>query len=136
MAFLIKGILHHRGIINERPSKDGSKVFRSQEIILKQPRIDQWSGEVLDGGNYIVFEAQNDVIDTLIGFNEGDVIEVEFFPRGTEYQDKSGELKWFSRLNIKSATLVKSFTPQKAAPAQPSGATEDEIGDDMLAWMK
>ena len=48
MAFLIKGILHHRGIINE----------------IKQPRIDQWSGETLDGGNYIVFEAQNDVIDS------------------------------------------------------------------------
>ena len=135
MAFLIKGILHHRGIINERPSRDGSKVFRSQEIILKQPRIDQWSGEVMDGGNYIVFEAQNDVIDTLMGFNEGDVVELEFFPRGTEYTNKAGELAWFSRLNIKSAKLIRSSAPQSAsaATAQPvsSGATEDEIGDDL-----
>lgn len=135
MAFLIKGILHHRGIINERPSRDGSKVFRSQEIILKQPRIDQWSGETLDGGNYIVFEAQNDIIDTLMGFNDGDVIEVEFFPRGTEYQDKAGELKWFSRLNIKSVKLIRSFAPQStsAAAGQPASDGTDE---DMPAWMR
>lgn len=135
MAFLIKGILHHRGIINERPSRDGSKVFRSQEIILKQPRIDQWSGETLDGGNYIVFEAQNDVIDTLMGFNDGDVIEVEFFPRGTEYQDKAGELKWFSRLNIKSARLIRAFTPQ--SKSAPTVQTEtDDMGEDIPEWMR
>lgn len=134
MAFLIKGILHHRGIINERPSRDGSKVFRSQEIILKQPRIDQWSGETLDGGNYIVFEAQNDVIDTLMGFNDGDVIEVEFFPRGTEYQDKAGELKWFSRLNIKSARLIRAFAP--AERPSPTKQPDSEIGEDMPEWMR
>lgn len=135
MAFLIKGILHHRGIINERPSRDGSKVFRSQEIILKQPRIDQWSGETLDGGNYIVFEAQNDIIDTLMGFNDGDVIEVEFFPRGTEYQDKAGELKWFSRLNIKSVKLIRSFAPQSASAATGQPAS-DGTDEDMPAWMR
>ena len=134
MAFLIKGILHHRGIINERPSKDNTKVFRSQEIVLKQPRIDQWSGETLDGGNFIVFEAQNDVIDTLMGFNEGDVLEVEFFPRGTEYENKSGELKWFSRLNIRSARLIRAFAPAE----RPDSAKlpDSEIGEDMPEWMR
>lgn len=134
MAFLIKGILHHRGIINERPSKDNTKVFRSQEIVLKQPRIDQWSGETLDGGNFIVFEAQNDVIDTLMGFNEGDVLEVEFFPRGTEYQNRAGELAWFSRLNIKSAKLIRSFAPQGDSPA--AGRPADDTAEDMPAWIK
>lgn len=129
MAFLIKGILHHRGIINERPSKDGTKVFRSQEIVLKQPRIDQWSGETLDGGNYIVFEAQNDVIDTLMGFNEGDVLEVEFFPRGTEYQNRAGELAWFSRLNIRSARLIRAFAPAERPDSakQSSSEIEDDL---------
>lgn len=120
MAFLIKGILHYRGIINERPSKDNTRVFRSQEIVLKQPRIDQWSGETLDGGNFIVFEAQNDVIDTLMGFNEGDVLEVEFFPRGTEYQNRAGELAWFSRLNIRSARLIRAFAPASGPVLQSS----------------
>ena len=132
MAYLIKGILHHRGIINERPSKDNTKVFRSQEIVLKQPRIDQWSGETLDGGNFIVFEAQNDMIDTLMGFNEGDVLEVEFFPRGTEYENKSGELKWFSRLNIRSATLVRAAAPQKPAPQK----EVDDLPDGSPDWMR
>ena len=134
MAFLIKGILHHRGIINERPSKDNTKVFRSQEIVLKQPRIDQWSGETLDGGNYIVFEAQNDVIDALMGFNEGDMLEVEFFPRGTEYQNRAGELAWFSRLNIRSARLIRAFAPAE----RPSLAKQpdSEIGEDMPEWIR
>lgn len=134
MAFLIKGILHHRGIINERPSKDNTKVFRSQEVVLKQPRIDQWSGETLDGGNYIVFEAQNDVIDTLMGFNEGDVLEVEFFPRGTEYQNRAGELAWFSRLNIRSARLIRAFAP--AEQPSPAKQPDSEIGEDMPEWMR
>lgn len=133
MAFLIKGILHHRGIINERPSKDNTKVFRSQEIVLKQPRIDQWSGETLDGGNFIVLEAQNDVIDTLMGFNEGDVLEVEFFPRGTEYQNRAGELAWFSRLNIRSARLIRAFAPAKRP--SPTKQPDSEIGEDMPEWM-
>ena len=135
MAFLIKGILHHRGIINERPTKDPSKTFRSQEVVLKQPRIDQWSGEVMDGGNYIVFEAQNDIIDTLMGFNEGDVVELEFFPRGTEYTNKAGELAWFSRLNIKSAKLIRSSAPQinSVVAGQPASDGTDE---DMPAWMR
>lgn len=134
MAYLIKGILHHRGIINERPSKDNTKVFRSQEIVLKQPRIDQWSGETLDGGNFIVFEAQNDVIDTLMGFNEGDVLEVEFFPRGAEYENKSGELKWFSRLNIRSARLIRAFAP--AERPNPAKQPDSEINEDMPEWMR
>ena len=134
MAFLIKGMLHHRGIINERPSKDNTKVFRSQEIVLKQPRIDQWSGETLDGGNFIVFEAQNDVIDTLMGFNEGDVLEVEFFPRGTEYENKAGEMKWFSRLNIRSARLIRAFTP--AERPNPAKQPDSEIDEDMPEWMR
>ena len=134
MAFLIKGILHHRGIINERPSKDNTKVFRSQEIVLKQPRIDQWSGETLDGGNFIVFEAQNDVIDTLMGFNEGDVLEVEFFPRGTEYQNRAGELAWFSRLNIRSARLISAFAP--AERPSPARQPDSETGEDMPEWMR
>lgn len=134
MAFLIKGILHHRGIINERPSKDNTKVFRSQEVVLKQPRIDQWSGETLDGGNFIVFEAQNDMIDTLMGFNEGDVLEVEFFPRGTEYENKSGELKWFSRLNIRSARLIRAFAPAERPDSAEQPASE--IGEDMPEWMR
>lgn len=134
MAFLIKGILHHRGIINERPSKDNTRVFRSQEIVLKQPRIDQWSGETLDGGNFIVFEAQNEVIDTLMGFNEGDVLEVEFFPRGTEYQNRAGELAWFSRLNIRSARLIRAFAP--AERPSPAKQPDSETGEDMPEWMR
>lgn len=134
MAFLIRGILHHRGIINERPSKDNTKIFRSQEVVLKQPRIDQWSGETLDGGNFIVFEAQNDVINTLMGFNEGDVLEVEFFPRGAEYENKSGELKWFSRLNIRSARLIRAFAP--AERPNPAKQPDSEIGEDMPEWMR
>lgn len=134
MAFLIKGILHYRGIINERPSKDNTRVFRSQEIVLKRPRIDQWSGETLDGGNFIVFEAQNDVIDTLMGFNEGDVLEVEFFPRGTEYQNRAGELAWFSRLNIRSARLIRAFAPAKRP--SPAKQPDSEIGEDMPEWMR
>lgn len=132
MAYLIKGILHHRGIINERPSRDNTKVFRSQEVVLKQPRIDQWSGETLDGGNYVVFEAQNDVIDNLTGFNEGDVLEVEFFPRGTEYQNRAGELAWFSRLNIRSATLVRAAAPQRPAPQK----EVDDLPDGSPDWMR
>ena len=134
MAYLIKGILHNRGIIKKTPSKKGDKVFRSQEIVLKQPRIDQWSGETLDGGNFIVFEAQNDVIDTLMGFNEGDVLEVEFFPRGTEYENKSGELAWFSRLNIRGARLIRAFAPAE----RPDSARlpDSEIGEDMPEWMR
>lgn len=134
MAFLIKGILHHKGIINERPSKDNTKIFRSQEVVLKQPRIDQWSGETLDGGNFIVFEAQNDVINTLMRFNEGDVLEVEFFPRGAEYENKSGELKWFSRLNIRSARLIRAFAP--AERPNPAKQPDSEIGEDMPEWMR
>ena len=97
--------------------------------MLKQPRIDQWSDETLDGGNYIVFEAQNDVIDTLMGFNEGDVLEVEFFPRGTEYQNRAGELAWFSRLNIRSARLIRAFAPAERP-------NDSEIGEDMPEWMR
>ena len=131
MAYLIKGILHNRGIIKETPSKKGDKVFRSQEVVLKQPRIDQYTGEEY-AANFVVFEAQNEIIDALMGFNEGDVIEVEFFPRGTEYQNRAGELAWFSRLNIRSATLVRAAAPQRPAPQK----EVDDLPDGSPDWMR
>lgn len=137
----IEGILHHKGMIEEKPVGKEGNILRSQKIILKQPKRDQWSGKILkDGGNFVEFQATDDMVDKLLGINEKDNVKIEFYPRGTEYTNKAGELAWFSRLNILDIEVVKTNASQskESAPSQPtpeqpapSGATGDEIGDDL-----
>ena len=76
MALTQRGIVYKVGNTESRQYKD--KTFVSRELILEQPRFDNFTGEKL-GSNYISFEAtKEDTCKALDNFPQRSKVEVEF----------------------------------------------------------
>lgn len=140
MALIQRGIVYKVGNTESRQYKD--KTFVSRELILEQPRFDNFTGEKLSS-NYISFEAtKEDTCKALDNFPQGSKVEVEFICRGSLFQKKdNGGEGVFVHLEIRNiapmgATQNSQATPAGAQPlpsAQPAPAAapaEAPAGDD------
>jgi len=115
-----RGIVYSVGNTESRQYKD--KTYFSRELILEQPRFDNYTGEKL-GSNYIKFEAtREETCKMLDQFPKGSKIEVEFVVRGTLYQkkDNSGE-DVFTHIEIRNVAPIGASqgTQAQAGSAQP-----------------
>lgn len=116
MALTQRGIVYKVGNTESRQYKD--KTFVSRELILEQPRFDNFTGEKL-GSNYISFEAtKEDTCKALDNFPQGSKVEVEFVCRGSLFQkkDNSGE-GVFVHLEIRNIAPMGATQNGQAAPA-------------------
>lgn len=116
MALTQRGIVYKVGNTESRQYKD--KTFVSRELILEQPRFDNFTGEKLSS-NYISFEAtKEDTCKALDNFPQGSKVEVEFICRGSLFQkkDNSGE-GVFVHLEIRNIAPMGATQNSQAAPA-------------------
>lgn len=116
MALTQRGIVYKVGNTESRQYKD--KTFVSRELILEQPRFDNFTGEKL-ASNYISFEAtKEDTCKALDNFPQGSKVEVEFICRGSLFQkkDNSGE-GVFVHLEIRNIAPMGAAQNSQAAPA-------------------
>ena len=131
-----RGIVYKVGKTEERQYKD--KTFYSRELILEQPRFDNFTGEKL-GSNYIPFEAtKEDACKALDNFSEGSKVEIEFVCRGSIFQKKDGtgegvfvhlEIRNISPMGATRSTEAPAgaqpLPSAKSSPAAPAGGNGD-----------
>lgn len=116
MALTQRGIVYKVGNTESRQYKD--KTFVSRELILEQPRFDNFTGEKLSS-NYISFEAtKEDLCKALDNFPQGSKVEVEFICRGSLFQKKdNGGEGVFVHLEIRNIAPMGTTHNSQAAPA-------------------
>lgn len=116
MALTQRGIVYKVGNTESRQYKD--KTFVSRELILEQPRFDNFTGEKLSS-NYISFEAtKEDTCKALDNFPQGSKVEVEFICRGSLFQKKdNGGEGVFVHLEIRNIAPMGATQNNQAAPA-------------------
>lgn len=143
MALTQRGLVYSIGATQTRQYKD--KTFYSRELVIEQPRFDNYTGEKL-GSNYVKFEAtREDDCRLLDNFHAGDKVEIEFFCRGSLYKKKDGsgedvflhlELRGITRVGAAThgvqsgaSSLPAAPTPAGlAAPAAPASDYDSELG--------
>ena len=116
MALTQRGIVYKVGNTESRQYKD--KTFVSRELILEQPRFDNFTGEKL-GSNYISFEAtKEDICKALDNYPAGSKVEIEFVCRGSLFQKKdNGGEGVFVHLEIRNIAPMGAMQNSQAAPA-------------------
>lgn len=133
----LNGILHHKGVVNEKTLRNGS-VMNIQEIVIKQ-EFKTVSGS---RDNFIVIEAiKPELIERIGHLFEGASVSFEVYPIGNEYTNKEGRTAWFSKLRLQKIDEVGGhyYPYTKAAMAArhqpaPAPAPAPAQSDDMPQW--
>lgn len=97
MANTITGRVHRITPEQQITGKSG-KTFIKRTLVLDASRFDPYTGEK-KFDNYPSIEFSGDIMKTLDGFNEGDVVVVSFDINGREFNDEqTGEIKYFNSI--------------------------------------
>ncbi|MFZ5552316.1 MAG: DUF3127 domain-containing protein [Bacteroidota bacterium] len=92
-----------------RATQQVSEKFRKREFVLTD-NSSQYP-------QHISIQATQDKCDLLNAFNEGDEVEVGFYLRGREWQDKNtGQIKYFN--SIDAFKISKVNTTSVSTPAE------------------
>ena len=86
------------------PSKDGSKVYYRQELVLDATTYDRFTGQRSKFESYPSVEFSNDKCDLLSNLNLGDVVCIDFVLDGRFYEksDKTqGHINSIRGINVK-----------------------------------
>ena len=95
--------------------------FRKREFVVEladNPRYPQ----------YVLFQLTGDRCENLDGFNEGEVVRVEFSLRGREWKSPKGEMKYFNSLDV--WTLERTGDAASSGPADSGFDEPPPPGDD------
>lgn len=117
MANTITGRIVEIGRTEQIPSKDLSRAFLKREIVLDATRYDPWTGERSGFENFPQLEFTGDKCAELDRFAKGQVVTITFDLQGMRYQDKDGNVKYF--------TKARPYKIEARQPAQqPAQATQ------------
>lgn len=121
MGYKANGTVHKIG----ETKTLGANGFQKREIVIA----------TADNPKYVQmvsFELAKDRVTLADDLREGDAVEIEFDVRGREWRSPSGEVKYFTTLNIwrltktgQSATTTNTPATSRAATSQPSGDDSD-----------
>lgn len=119
MANTITGRIVEIGRTEQIPSKDLSRAFLKREIVLDAARYDPWTGERSGFENFPQLEFTGDKCAELDRFAKGQVVTITFDLQGMRYQDKDGNVKYF--------TKARPYKIEARQPAQqPAQATQQQ----------
>lgn len=119
MANTITGRIVEIGRTEQIPSKDLSRAFLKREIVLDATRYDPWTGERSGFENFPQLEFTGDKCAELDRFAKGQVVTITFDLQGMRYQDKDGNVKYF--------TKARPYKIEARQPAQqPAQATQQQ----------
>lgn len=114
MANTITGRVHRITPEQQITGKSG-KTFIKRTLVLDASRFDPYTGEK-KFDNYPSIEFSGDIMKTLDGFNEGDVVVVSFDINGREFNDEqTGEIKYFNSVR---GYRIERYRTGESAPAQ------------------
>ncbi len=119
MANTITGRIVEIGRTEQIPSKGLSRAFLKREIVLDATRYDPWTGERSGFENFPQLEFTGDKCAELDRFTKGQVVTITFDLQGMRYQDKDGNVKYF--------TKARPYKIEARQPAQqPAQATQQQ----------
>lgn len=90
MANELYGRVYSVGQKVQIPSKDGSKVFYRQELVIDATTYDRYTGQRSQFENFPSVEFSNDKCALLDTLNLGDVVKIDFSLDGRFYDKKDG----------------------------------------------
>lgn len=119
MGYKASGTVHKIG----ETKTLGANGFQKRELIVTtadNPKYPQM----------VSFELAKDRVSLADDLREGDAVEIEFDVRGREWRSPSGEIKYFTTLNIWKLTKTGASTTATNTPATSRAATSQPSGDD------
>ena len=119
-------------MLNRSEAKQVTDNFTVQEFYLDCSEFDRRTGNKFE--NKLRFQVSNSRTLELNKVNRGDLVKVQFNPKGREYDKKDGSGKGFSQnLDVWKIEVVTP-QPQPSSQAEPptsSGHSQEDEDDDL-----
>lgn len=119
MGYKANGTVHKIG----ETKTLGANGFQKREIVIA----------TADNPKYVQlvsFELAKDRVTLADDLREGDAVEIEFDVRGREWRSPSGEVRYFTTLNVWRLTKTGQSAMTTNAPATSRAAASQPGGDD------
>lgn len=132
MANEITGRIVRIGETVQIPSKDRQRTFDRRELTIAEFRFDPRTGERTESENKPTLEFGGEMCKELDKYAVGQAVTVAFDLQGTNYTDRQGETKWFTKANGYRIRLRPDLIgmPQTAtsgyAQVQPQAAPQQQ----------
>lgn len=131
MANEITGRIVRIGETVQIPSKDRQRTFERRELTIAEFRFDPRTGERTESENKPTLEFGGEMCKELDKYAAGMTVTVAFDLQGTNYTDRQGETKWFTKANgyrirLRPDLMGMQQTAEQIAQVQPQAAPQPQ----------